>query len=181
MKTKMKTKIRKSMVLTIGVLFLGLSSVMAQPGRGFGRGQGPNANQRQGAGMGLYASFLDLTEEQQASIADLRTIHLKKMTDLHNQMREKRARLNSLTTGDNYDIKEAESVIDEMGDIHTRLLKERTSHRQDVRNLLTEEQQTLFDARKGRRMGNQMGYNRNGRGAGRMGYGFGPGPCRNFN
>ncbi len=169
------------MALAVGVLFLGLTSVMAQPGRGFGRGQGPNADQRQGAGMGLYADMLDLSEEQQASIADLRTTHLKKMTDLQNQMREKRARLNTLTTGDNYNKNDVESVIDEIGDIHTRLLKERTSHRQDVRNLLTEEQQVLFDAKKGRRMGNRMGYHRYGRGAGRMGPGFGPGPCRNIN
>ena len=169
------------MVLTIGVLFLGLTSVMAQPGRGYGRGLGPGSDQRQGAGMGLYANLLDLTEEQQASVADLRTTHLKEMMDLRNKLREKRARLQTLTTGDNYDKNAVESVIDEMGEIHTQLLKERTSHRQDVRNLLTEEQQVLFDARKGRRMGPGMGHRRGGRGAGKLGAGFGPGPCRNVN
>lgn len=169
----MKTKVRKSVTLTVAMLFLGLGAVIAQPGRGYGRGIG----QGQGPVAGMYANILDLSEEQQEQISDLRTGHLKKMTELRNQMREKRARLQTLTSGDNYNEGEANQVIEQIGDIHTTMMKERTSHRQEVRSLLTEEQRVIFDSRKGRRMGQLMGRNRGGREPG-MGYGAGYGPCR---
>lgn len=178
----MKTKVKKSVTLTVVMVFLGLGAVIAQPGRGYGRGAG----QGQGLGPGqgpcavMYANLLDLSDEQQEQIADLRTGHLKKMTDLRNQMREKRARLQTLTTGDNYNEREANRVIEELGTIHTTMMKERTSHRQEVRSLLTEDQQVIFDSRNGRRMGQGMGRNRGGRGFG-MGYGGGYGPCRYAN
>lgn len=162
----MNSKIRKSLMLTAGILFFGLSTVIAQPGSGKGQRGGEGFRQGPGAGQGMCMNQLNLTEEQQAEIADLRMDHLKRMTTLRNQMQEKRARLQTLTTGDNYNQSEVDQVIEQMGDIRIQMMKKRTSHQQEVRSQLTEEQQVLFDAKKGRRMGPKMGHQRGHRGQG---------------
>jgi Spy/CpxP family protein refolding chaperone len=179
----MKTRIRKTMMLALSLAILGIGSTFAQPGSGYGRGQGqgPGFMKGQWPCAAMFANVLDLSDEQQDEIVDLRTEHLKQVTNLRNQAREKRARLKTLTTGDNYNESEVNQVIDELGTIRTSIMKERTSHKQDIRSLLTEEQRVVFDARMGRRgMHSKMG-NHHGRYGTRMGFGPGQGPCKTVN
>ncbi len=87
----------------------------------------------------------DLTEKQKEQIKQLRTEHLKAMLPLKNQLMEKRARLHTISTSENVNMKEINNMIEEIGAIKTRLMKERAAHRQEIRTLLTQEQRLMFD------------------------------------
>jgi Spy/CpxP family protein refolding chaperone len=81
-------------------------------------------------------------------------------------MNELRARKRTLNTTDKADLTEINSVIDQMTEVHNKMMKASAKHLQEVRNLLTEEQKVYFDSMAGR----GRGYNR---GAGRAGAGYG--------
>jgi hypothetical protein len=68
----------------------------------------------------------NLTEEQQDQIDELRSSHLEKMAELRQERRG--------TTN-----------FDEKDEIRETMLKERETHREEIRALLTEEQQAYFD------------------------------------
>jgi acyl-CoA reductase-like NAD-dependent aldehyde dehydrogenase len=68
----------------------------------------------------------NLTEEQQDQIDELRSSHLEKMAELRQERRG--------TTN-----------FDEKDEIREKMLKERETHREEIRALLTEEQQAYFD------------------------------------
>ncbi|MFC2096315.1 Spy/CpxP family protein refolding chaperone [Bacteroidota bacterium] len=148
---------------------------------------GANTNAQQGKnysdqGRGLNRDHVceripDLTEEQQTKIKDLRLDQMKKMTDFRNQMNELQAKKQTLMTSDNSDMKEINSVIDQMTNVHNKMMKTSAQHHQDVRNLLTDEQKVIFDSmpRRGRRHGKGM-RNDHGHGRGAMqGAGYGRG------
>jgi Spy/CpxP family protein refolding chaperone len=96
----------------------------------------------------------DLTEEQKEQIKGLRVDHIKEMTQVRNKLMEKRASLRTLQTQDNPDMAAINKTIEEMGEVRTSLQKARAEHHQAIREILTEEQRTFFDARlkRGHRM-----------------------------
>ena len=87
----------------------------------------------------------DLTEKQKEQVKQLRTKHMKAMLPLKNQLMEKKARLHTLSTGEKVDMKEINDMIEEIGAIKTKIMKEQAAHRQEVRKLLTAEQRLMFD------------------------------------
>jgi Spy/CpxP family protein refolding chaperone len=89
----------------------------------------------------------DLTTEQQDKIRLAGLDHMKTMTPLRNQIREKKARLQTVLTTTPFDSKAADQVAEELGKVETAILKEMIKHDQALRNLLTPQQQVLFDAR----------------------------------
>ncbi len=159
----------------IGMLFiatlLGLNSnLFAQ--RGYGYQAGNRTQQFNNQERGNFCNAIpDLTEDQQKSLQDFRTAHLKEMQEGRNKLAEKRARLQTLRTSDNTDMSAINKTIDEMSAIRAEMQKERENHFQDVRSILTEEQRVHFDSRRGRGAGYGKAY---GRGQGR---GFGRGGC----
>ena len=88
----------------------------------------------------------DLTEEQQEEIKALRVEHMKILQQLRNQLGEKKARLRTLSTGAKVDMSEINRVIEDVGEMRTQMMKMRAQHRQDLRELLTDEQRVIFDA-----------------------------------
>ncbi len=117
--------------------------------------------------QGYCSNIPDLTDEQQESINELRTVHLKKANLLRAQIQEKRAQLNTLRLGDKPDMDEINRTIDETTDLRAELMKEREAHHQAIRAQLNDDQKVWFDNRQGR-----------GKGFGQS-KGFGPqGPCR---
>ena len=92
----------------------------------------------------------DLTEEQEEQIQSLRTDHLKAMLPLKNELNEMKARLRTLSTADNVDMNEINTLIDEMGEIKIRMMKSGAANRQKIRMLLTDEQRVVFDSRRPR-------------------------------
>jgi len=87
----------------------------------------------------------DLTEKQKEQIKQVRTEHMKVILPLKNQLMEKKARLHTLSTSEKVNMKEINDMIEEIGAIKTRIMKEQAVHRQEVRKLLTAEQRLMFD------------------------------------
>ena len=171
----MKTRAIKNLgIVLVTLLMLGGSNLYAQRGRNFdgqGNGKGNGLGQNQ-----ICQRIPDLTEDQQNKIDALQVAHLKEMTAFRNQMNELRAKKHTLMTSDNADLKEINSVIDQMTALHGKMMKASAKHQQDVRSLLTDDQKVFFDSRpmrghgNGRGMGNGDGYGRgerDGRGLGR--------------
>lgn len=157
----MKTLKLKTLIVTATILLLSVSSSFAQ------RGMGIRANQNKGMYMQqnrFCVTALDLSDEQQTQIDELRLSHLKNMQTNRNKMNELRARKQTLMTSDS-ELKEVNSVIDEMSVLHTKMMKVTAKHRKDVRSLLNDEQKIIFDSHNERGMHRGHGF-RNGRGRG---------------
>jgi Spy/CpxP family protein refolding chaperone len=58
---------------------------------------------------------------------------------------EKKARLRTLSTGVKVDMDKINRVIEDFGEMRTEMMKMRAQHRQDIRELLTDEQRVMFD------------------------------------
>ena len=126
----------------------------------------------------------DLDEEQEQKIEDLRVEHMKKMLPLRNEMQEKKARLHTMMTSEEVDMDAIDQQIDEIGELHVKMLKERTGHKQNVRALLNDEQRIIYDMhfmhfRQGQ--GKGCGFGKGNRGRKGRGYGFGRGQGRMMN
>lgn len=89
----------------------------------------------------------DLTDEQRTQIRNIMLNTRKEMLPIQNELREKQAQLRTLTTGENIDMEAANTVIEEIGALRTKMMKNRITSRQEIRNLLTEEQRIIFDSR----------------------------------
>jgi len=87
-----------------------------------------------------------LSEDQKAEIDKLHLKQLEAMTPLKNRIREKSARLETLLTTMPFDLNAADVVSDDLGKIHTEILKLMIRHDQALRNLLTPDQQVIFDS-----------------------------------
>ncbi len=160
----MKTKnFYKSALLLSMILAFGFGA-MAQRGQGM-QGQGMMKGQGQGQGMMqggqcLYmngqmpnCSYLNLTDDQQTKIQALRLELTEKNLPLKNQLGEMSAKMKTLQTGNNQDMKAISKLIDEMSKVQAQIRKNAAEHRIEVRALLTDEQKVLFDAHQGRGMG----------------------------
>lgn len=160
---------------TIAMLFIAMllsvnTNVFAQRGYRNGSGSG------NGIGQGYFCNNIpNLTTDQQTKIDQLRTAHWKKVQGNHNQLAEKRARLQTLRTADNVDMNAVNNTVDEISVIQTGMHKNKEQHFQNVRNILTADQRVYFNNfNQGRGYG--QGYGRgNCRG---NGYGRRAGQCR---
>ena len=104
-----------------------------------------NADGNAKPGQGCFANIPDLSEEQQKKIKKLRTVHIKKMLPLRNELREKEARLQTLRTAEKPDMNAINTQIESIGAVKIQIAKEREAHRQEIRKILTEEQRLQFD------------------------------------
>lgn len=160
--------IKKSMLALLTVLLLSgitANDTLAQRGAGKGKTKGWNKQER-----GICMQMPDLTEEQMDKISNLRTSFMKETLEVRNEIDVKKAELKALSTGEDVDLKKVNSKIDEIAELRANMMKKHAAHRQDVRALLNEEQQVLFDQR-GPGFGRGMDKGR----AHRTGRGFGPG------
>ncbi len=89
----------------------------------------------------------DLTDEQKQKIEALKMELIKENMPLKNELMEKKARLRTLSTVENVDMKEVNSVIDEIIGLHARIMKNGVENMQRIRELLTEDQRLKFDSR----------------------------------
>lgn len=129
----------KPLLLSI-LTVLGLSlALIAQPGTGAGPGRGDR-----GAGPGLDR-MLDLSEEQEAKIQDLRLQHQKEMLPLRSKLESLRDDLKLAMTADKFGKAKAEKIISEMEKIRAQLEIARVLHHQAIRDILTPEQRKEFD------------------------------------
>ena len=109
-------------------------------------------------GKGPMYRIPDLTDAQKSKIEAIRTAHMKTATQLRNQLKEKRAHLQTLTASDNPDQKEIDATIDEITALQNKLMKNGTAMRMEIRNELTDEQKVYFDSMKSKRMNKRKMY-----------------------
>lgn len=164
----------KNKVIFIAIVLLMMSlSQIADAQRGYGR-YGREAGWRAADTTFADCRIPNLTDKQYAEIRDLRTDHLRDMTNYRNKLREKNARLRTLSAMDNADMKEVDKLIEEIGELKTEMRKAGFRHRQSVRTLLTDEQKVYFNVQGRRgRFGQGYGRGRHGRGNGHYGRGKG--------
>lgn len=152
-------KTKKVTVLVAAALMIIGTNSFAQRGRNFeNRGDGFRR-------MEFCERIPDLTNDQQAKIEDLRLDHLKEMNGYRNQMNEFRAKKRTLMAADGSNMNEINTVIDQMTDVHNKMMKASANHRRNVRGTLTEDQKVYFDAMP------RYGHGK-GRGHGRAGQGY---------
>jgi Spy/CpxP family protein refolding chaperone len=109
-------------------------------------GNGPRSGQRAEFKKGP-ANGLELTESQQREMETLRLKLQKEILPIRNSIGENRARMRTLTTADNADLKAINKLIDQNSDLQAQMAKLRAAHHQEVRKILTEEQRIKFDSR----------------------------------
>jgi len=145
-------KIRKLIYLLAIIVIASLSTTYGQ------RGMRGNAGQCQ---------LPDLTAEQSTKIEALRTPHLAASNAHRAKMDELRAKKRTLTLAEKPDMREINSVIDQMEKLRSNHMKASVAHRQAVREILTPEQRAVFDnkpMRRGQGRGNMPGNPQRGRG-----------------
>ena len=76
----------------------------------------------------IACAYLDLTETQQTQIKDLRLALTEKNLNLRNQLGEMRAKMQTLRTGDNQDLKAISNLIDEMSKVQAQIRKNAAEH-----------------------------------------------------
>ncbi len=118
----------------------------------FAQGQ----NSKQGNKGDRFMNIPDLTETQKTKLTEMRAANMKEMLPLKNELQEKKAHLNTISTGDNVNMNDVNKTLDEMGAIKTNMAKKRAAHRQEVRKILTDDQRVFFDMRAGQKRNKHM-------------------------
>jgi Spy/CpxP family protein refolding chaperone len=136
----MKRSIKVAMTITL--MFMVISTANAQQGQRNGHGQG----QGSGRGYGQHQS-LNLTADQQTQFKSMRLKMQQDMLPIRNKIGENRAKLRTLTTVENADLKAINKVIDSNSQLTASMAKLQATNHQAVRSLLTEEQRIIYDTR----------------------------------
>jgi len=135
----------KQIVLSIAALLIIAGSAYAQPPMMERKGAEEQA--MHGRKMPEHKGMIPgLAEEQLEQMKTLRTEHMKALQPILNQLGEKKARLHTLTTADKVNMAEVNKVIDDIGKMHTQIMKLKEQHRQEVRKMLNDEQRVFFDS-----------------------------------
>ncbi|MEP1151725.1 MAG: periplasmic heavy metal sensor [Balneola sp.] len=88
---------------------------------------------------------LDLNEDQKVQMKEIMMEGRKDILPLENELGEKRARLRTLSSGDTYDVKALNQVVDEMSELQASIKKVRITQKDEIRNILNDEQKFIFD------------------------------------
>ncbi len=142
MKRSLLTALMAAMVLSGSLLLAqpmpGGKGMQGHPGKMMGQGN---------PGQMMMNRIPNLTEEQKDQIKALRLEMMKKALPVRNLIAEKRARLRSLQTEKNVNLKKVNALIDEIAGLKADIAKMRAAKKQQIRRLLTEEQRIIFDSR----------------------------------
>ncbi|KPJ51851.1 hypothetical protein AMJ39_09190 [candidate division TA06 bacterium DG_24] len=99
-----------------------------------------------GAGCPMYmggpgcCAMLDLTEQQQKRLQEMRTASAEQMFEMKNELGKLRIDLRSLILSETPDQRKIERMIDQIGELQTKIMKQRVRNRLEMRNVLTPEQ-----------------------------------------
>lgn len=89
---------------------------------------------------------LNLTDDQKAKIEDLQLTHQKAMLPLRTELQSKMTSLRLLQTEEKPDLKKIDQLIDDAQTLRSKMQKARVRHQQEIRKILTPEQQKKFDS-----------------------------------
>jgi len=137
----------KSVLKQIAVMALIILPLTAVMGQNKGNRQGERMQRQDGSRMEMLIP--DLTEDQQSKMKDIHLNMMKESLSIRNKLGENRAKLKTLQTAENPDMKAIDKLIDESSSLHADLQKKAAANHQQVRSLLTEEQRVIFDSHSG--------------------------------
>jgi hypothetical protein len=89
----------------------------------------------------------NLSKEQNEGIRKLQISLGQNILPIENEIREKDARLNTLTTLKDPDMKSIYALMDEIGVLKIKIAKMQMAHDMDIRKILNDEQRLIFDKR----------------------------------
>jgi Spy/CpxP family protein refolding chaperone len=112
----------------------------------------PHESARERGAGERHGSLPGLTDEQREAMRAIRLEAAERALPIQNQLREKRARLRTLSTAEPVDERAAMAVLDDIGDLQSQLMRIRWESGQAVRGLLTDEQRILLDQRQSKGM-----------------------------
>lgn len=146
----MKRKFELVSMLMVVFLIVGMSNSYAQR---FNRGEGKRgmAARNMEQFEGRIHQALDLSEEQQAKLKALRLEHQQKMKYEHNKVGEDEARLKTLMSAPEKDLKAINKTIDKISEAKAELWKKKIAHQEEMKEILTPEQQSKMEQLKARR------------------------------
>ncbi len=153
----MRTKYLKVAIITIVLSSLLIGVGLAEPpGK-----RGPQAEK----GERFFNRIPDITDKQKEQIKEFKTDHMKEVLPLRNQIDEKQAQIKTLSTAGKVDMAKVNKTIEEIGKLKVTIAKKSAAHKQEIRNVLSEDQRIVFDSmpmKKGRHKGcdGRPGHNR---------------------
>jgi Spy/CpxP family protein refolding chaperone len=147
-KFKMMKRLKKvAMTLTMMVMVISVVNAQEGPQQKQGREYGQRAGERREVKM----DGLNLTDKQQEQIRSMKIKTQKDLLPIKNQLGENKAKMRTLSTVDNVDLKAINKLIDESSKLEASMTKLQMANHQEVRKLLTDEQRVMFDSREFRR------------------------------
>ena len=90
----------------------------------------------------------NLTEKQKEQLKSARIKLQRETLPFKNALREKKARLQTLTSTEGSTEKEINKVIDEIGVLKTKIMKARVANHINTKKFLTEEQKLFMDSHR---------------------------------
>lgn len=150
----MKTKrLLSSLLLSLLVL---VGTVAMAQNRDGNRSKGDRGQR----GSSDKMTYLNLTEDQQATAKTLFTEMQEGMTPLKLDVKEKKVQMDKLMIADQPDEKAIYAKVDEMSDIRAQMQKLKIENKLKLRAILDADQKVLFDAKQ---TGKRKSKGRNGR------------------
>lgn len=129
-------------LLLVSVSFVGTAQRMqGHPAQGERNG----SPQLEEIWVELGPKIPNLTEEQGAQLKELHLTMEKASLPIHNQIAEKEARLKTITTADEINLKDAGRVIQEISDLRTKLMNLRVENIVKMKEVLTDEQELALN------------------------------------
>lgn len=121
----------------------GLVLVLLLNGALLARQQGLQGQRRQGKG-GMWQA-LDLTDEQQKKLLDMRLELQKEMLPLRTNMQDLRSQLKLELTKAEFNESQVKKLTEQIASIGQQIQMMRILHQRAIRNILTPEQQKIYD------------------------------------
>lgn len=135
---KAKSRVAMVALFLVSVGYAGMAQRMQGPPPQGERNARPQMEER-------GPKIPNLTEEQQVQLKELHLTMEKASLPIHNQIAEKEARLKSITTADEINLKDAGRVIQEISDLRTKLMNLRVENLVKLKEVLTEEQELALN------------------------------------
>ena len=88
----------------------------------------------------------DLTDTQKEQLKEVKIKLQKETLPFKNELGEKNARLNTLTSTEGSSDKEINKVIEEIGALETKMMKAKVASKMEMKKFLTEEQRLFLDS-----------------------------------
>ncbi len=153
---------RAIIITTVLVAVVALAAIPAfaqkgngrgQRGGGMGMGPGPGMGMGMGPGMGVglllrfpeMAEQAGVTDEQLEKLEDVMQKHQHEMIDTRDAMQDAKDDLDDLLKADTLDESAINKATQNLADAHAKMLKQRTSHMIEIRNIFSAAQLKKID------------------------------------